>query len=228
MLHTFSVSAGTLNQDHTATIIIDGTTYLNDKQEIVAPQGTRVVLVSGNATKEMKTPLPGGDQGYPVGALVVATPGCGPSLSSQVRVFYFPGNTAHDAPCGGASLLEEFVRSLPNGAPVAMTTLYNEKGWEGFKCPEDVLSFQRAVKMLGGKYNGSLGTKTSDPDGGDYKSAYVLVGVVGDNSSVEKYCTSEFEGIAEAAGPSCGVPWNGAWIKKVNATLPTCGDDMIV
>lgn len=230
-MHTFTVSAGTLNNDHTATIIVDGNMFLNDLQEIVAPNGTDVRLFLGNTTREMRTPLPGGDQGFPVGALVVATPGCGQLVPAQVNVFYFPGNSAHDGPCGSASELDKFLAGLPNGTPVAMTTLYNQKGWEGFRCPDDVINFQKSVKTLGGKYPGSLGTKTSAPDGGDYKSAYLLVGSVGGDAAVEKYCTSEFETSADLSGspsPHCGVPFNGAWIEKVNVTLPSCSAKVLV
>lgn len=230
-MHTFSVSAGTLNQDHAATMTIDGNLFLNDQQEIVAPNGTSVRLVLGNVTREMKTPLPGGDQGFPVGALIVATPGCGKGVPAQVNVFYFPGNTAHSAPCGSASMLGKFLAGLPKGTPIAMATLYNQKGWEVFKCPEDVVSFQKSVRLLGGKYSGSLGTKTSDPDSKDYKSAYLLIGTVGGDDAVEKYCPGDLEaraGLSDSPSAHCGVPFNGAWIEKVNVTLPSCSAEVVV
>lgn len=230
-IHTFTVSAGTLDPEITATMIIDGNVFLNNQQQIVAPNGTPVRFTLENATMEMKTPLPGGDRGYPVGALVVATPGCGQSVPASVNVFYFPGNTAHGGSCGAAAVLEKFLTALPKSTPVAMTTLYNQKGWEVFRCPNDVMHFQKSVQLLGGKYSGSLGTQTSDPSGGDYKSAYLLVGAVGGDAVVEKYCTSDMETSTELLGnpiAQCGFSYNGASIEKVNITVPACSDEVVV
>merc|ERR1712137_435788 len=182
-------------------------------------------------TQEMKTPLPGGDRGYPVGALVVATPGCGQSVPASINVFYFPGNTAHGGSCGAGSALEKFLTSLPRGTPVAMTTLYNQKGWEVYRCPNDAMNFQQSVRLLGGNYSGPLSTPSSDPSGGDYKSAYLLVGAVGGDAFAEKYCTSDMETSTDMIGiPSvlCGFSWNGASIETVTITVPACSAEVVV
>lgn len=231
-VHTFDISAGTLNADHAATITMDGNVYLNDVQQIVGPNNTIVKIIYGNHTYETRTPLPGGDRGFPVGALIVATPGCGHRVPLQINVFYFPLNTAHGAPCGSGVVLENFLKSLPSGTPVAMTTEYNQLGWFQNNCTEDVKSWHNSVKMFGGKYTGTLGpTNYPEQFGPDYKSAYLLVGTVNGSSPVEKYCTSDFSPLRGSSAPStpvCGKPFNGAWIMNVSVTLAGCSDPLLL
>jgi len=196
-------------------IAIDGVVCLDRKPHIVAPDGTPIHFVQGNRSIEKITPV---DSEYdPSGALIVATPGCG-QIPMQVGVFYFPDNTATDSPCGSGVALEAFVRSFPLGTPMTMTTLYNQKGWEVFKCVEDAKSFDAAVRLLGGEYKGSLGPLTNDVDDPAYKSAYVLIGAVGivqSEAPFEKYCLSESHDLG------CHS-FNGASIQNATATLPAC------
>lgn len=201
--------------NQTAFIAIDGAVWLDRDQHIVAPDGTAVHFVLGNRTIEKTTPV---DPYYdPSGALIIATPGCGPT-PRQIGVFYFPGNTASDSPCGGGVALEAFVRSFPVGTPMTMTTSYNQKGWEVFKCAEDARSFDAAVRLLGGEYTGSLGPLTDDVDDPAYKSAYLLIGAVGvaqSKAPFEKYCLSESHELG------CH-DFNGASVQNATATLPAC------
>merc|ERR1712100_882963 len=103
--------------------------------------------------------------------------------------------------------------------------LYNQKGWEVWQCPKDVLSFDTTVKLLGGKYVGSLGPRTTDSFGPDYKSAYLLIGAVNGDAAFEKYCPSDMATAPAhdgASAPDCGSPLNGGWMPNVSATLPAC------
>lgn len=212
----FLVSAGTLDNGKTASITIDGTAYLNsdaaDNHRIVAPDGTLVRLVAGNVTEEKVTPLDIDVSG----ALIVATPGCG-ATPRKVGVFYFPDNTATSSGCGGGPALESFVKSLPKGAPVAMTTLYNQRGWAAFKCPDDARSFDATVQLLGGSYTGSLGPRTAD-SWDAYKSAYVLIGSAQGAAAFEKFCHDFGD---DGSAPKC-MSGNGDYIENVSAAVPAC------